>query len=118
MGEGDSRQVFTYNSVDEKGEVIPLDASVSTECIERLCDQNDQLLSMPDPAKNTDIEKTRAQLPPYYIALAYCKAKGINYDPAKAMTTLIESDDEKVREFHILSIPLPPLKIKKRPLNL
>lgn len=90
MGEGDSRQVFTYNSVDEKGEVIPLDASVSTECIERLCDQNDQLLSMPDPAKNTDIEKTRAQLPPYYIALAYCKAKGINHDPAKAMTTLIE----------------------------
>ena len=90
MGEGDSRQVFTYNSVDEKGEVIPLDASVSTECIERLCDQNDQLLSMPGPAKNTDIEKTRAQLPPYYIALAYCKAKGINYDPAKAMTTLIE----------------------------
>ena len=90
MGEGDSRQVFTYNSVDEKGEVIPLDASVSTECIERLCDQNDQILSMPGPAKNTDIEKTRAQLPPYYIALAYCKAKGINHDPAKAMTTLIE----------------------------
>lgn len=90
MGEGDSRQVFTYNSTNEKGEVIPLDASVSTECIERLCDQNDELLSMPGPAKNTDIEKTRAQLPPYYIALAYCKAKGINHDPAKAMTTLIE----------------------------
>ena len=95
MGEGDSRQVFTYNSTNEKGEVVPLDASVSTECIERLCDQNDQLFAMPGPATSSGVAKVKAQLPPYYIALAYCKAKGIKYDPTKTMTTLIESDDEK-----------------------
>lgn len=95
MGEGDNRQVFTYNSVDEKGEVVPLDASVSTECIERLCDQNDQLLSMPGPATSSGVAKVKSQLPPYYIALAYCKAKGIQYDEKRAMTTLIADSDPK-----------------------
>ena len=31
--------VYTYNSVDENGKAIALDATLSTDCIERLCDQ-------------------------------------------------------------------------------
>lgn len=82
--------VYTYNSVDENGKAIALDATLSTDCIERLCDVNDDFFGISQYEGGvTYIKKRGEQFLPYSLIYSYCMAKGIDSDPKETKITEI-----------------------------
>lgn len=82
--------VYTYNSVDENGKAIALDATLSTDCIERLCDVNDDFFGISKYEGGvTYIKKRGEQFLPYSLIYSYCMAKGIESDPKETKITEI-----------------------------
>ena len=96
-------QVYHYNNVDDAGNPVAFNATVSMECVEELLNPESTLVQN----YKQGAAKTYSMIPPEILE-AYVELKGYEQattDEGEVKTTLIKSDSKKLPEILVISAP-------------